>query len=968
MIGKTISHYSIIEKLGQGGMGVVYKAQDLKLDRFAALKFLPKQQTASEEERTRFLQEAKTASSLNHPNVCTIYGIDEFEGEQFIEMEFVDGVSLRQKIPGRGDVTVSLQVNDVLSYAIQIGEALAEAHSKGIVHRDIKSDNIMINAKNQVKVMDFGLAKLKGSLRLTKSYSTVGTASYMSPEQIQGGDIDHRSDIFSFGVLLYEMLTGKLPFRGEHEAALMYSIVYEEPISFEKTNSHVPQAIQEIVLRSLMKNTDDRYQSILKMVEDLRTLSPPKPIASIGTKTISTAGKRKDRPRYLVPLIGVSLVLVVGTLGYFLFRGQDGQRPVPDQSKKTFAVMYFENVADQTDKDRTAEMLANLLVTSLSQINGLAVVSRSRLYDIQKELGEEKANNINPNLATRIAQHAGVTIMLMGSIVQTQPALAVTMHLVDVTSGAILNSHRVTDFPNTQIFSLVDSLALLVRTNLNISTAASSETKLISEITTNSQEAYRSFFAGVELDKKMYSQEAKAAFRKAIELDSTFAMAYFAIGDFEKAYKYMDKVTEKERMRIQAVYASSVEHNISRSIEILEGLLAVYPHEQDVYHSLQSYYNDVSQIDKAIQTNLKATRMDPLDKDPWNDLAYLYADQYLRKEALDAASRYVQLAPAEPNPYDTKGDVYAKFGERDSAIMWYQKALSFRPDFYITAEKIGYIQILQRNYSDAKKSFQLYGSSPDAEKQAWAEVDRLLIRLHQGKLQDVQHELLKLLSSHRAQKLQSNILADYTILMHIAREREDTASLLKFAQLYAKESAKNTARKVQEVDGLARAYATAGDSVMAKKLLADFLQRIRDLSPEVRLTYYKTAGLVAYDLGQYEVAISEYVKAFQLEPSNLQHYLPYAVSLLETGRAGEAINHINRSTAYFPESIPDRRDWPISSVTSLYWLGRSYEQQGDSRKAIDTYKSFLDIWKEADEDLFKLKDARLRLRALEKPA
>jgi serine/threonine-protein kinase len=207
MVGQMVSHYKILEKLGEGGMGVVYKAQDMKLDRIVALKFLPSHLTASEEEKSRFLQEAKAASALNHPNVCTIYGIEEHDGQQFIEMEYVDGAMLESKIQGAG-----LKIQDALTYAIQIGEALAEAHAKGITHRDIKSSNIMVNSKNQIKVMDFGLAKLKGSLKLTRAASTIGTLAYMPPEQIQGGEADERSDIFSFGVVLYEMLTGRLPF------------------------------------------------------------------------------------------------------------------------------------------------------------------------------------------------------------------------------------------------------------------------------------------------------------------------------------------------------------------------------------------------------------------------------------------------------------------------------------------------------------------------------------------------------------------------------------------------------------------------------------------------------------------------------------------------------------------------------------------------------------------------------------
>jgi Tol biopolymer transport system component/predicted Ser/Thr protein kinase len=263
MIGIVISHYRIIEKLGEGGMGIVYKAEDTKLKRIIALKFLPSGLEAHEPERARFLQEAQAASALNHQNVCTIYDIREEGDQYFIVMEYVDGKTLRQVVPIQ-------RIQDVITYAIQIGEALHEAHSHAIVHRDVKPENIMVNTKNQIKVMDFGLAKLKGSLKLTRTSSTVGTLAYMAPEQIQGGEVDARSDIFSFGIVLFEMLTGHLPFRGEHEAAMMYSILNEEATPIQRYIPDVSSEVVHITNRALDKDPEDRYQSVHEMIIDLR--------------------------------------------------------------------------------------------------------------------------------------------------------------------------------------------------------------------------------------------------------------------------------------------------------------------------------------------------------------------------------------------------------------------------------------------------------------------------------------------------------------------------------------------------------------------------------------------------------------------------------------------------------------------------------------------------------------------------
>lgn len=319
MIGQVISHYKIIEKLGEGGMGVVYKAHDTKLNRTVALKFLPDRVQKDESAKARFIQEARSAAGLNHPNICTIHGVEEINGSMFIVMEYVEGGELSAKIPFS-------KTDEAIKVAAQIGEALQEAHTRGIVHRDIKADNVMLTAKGRAKVMDFGLAKLKGALKLTRTSSTVGTLGYMAPEQVQGEEADTRSDIFSFGVLLYEMLTGKLPFRGEHEAAMVYSIVNEEPQSITFLKPDLSPLVANLINRCLEKDPDDRYQTMQDAVSELRrslkktsrvsTKSRTEPQTPVdddmtveGTK--ETTARSSSRSRLLIPLIA-AVVIIAG--------------------------------------------------------------------------------------------------------------------------------------------------------------------------------------------------------------------------------------------------------------------------------------------------------------------------------------------------------------------------------------------------------------------------------------------------------------------------------------------------------------------------------------------------------------------------------------------------------------------------------------------------------------------------------
>lgn len=355
MINQTISHYKVLEKLGEGGMGVVYKAQDLKLERIVALKFLPSHVSLDEGTKARFLQEAKAAAALNHAHICTVYGIEESGGTMFIVMEYVDGGTLQSRLP-------FASVEQVIDVATEIAEALQEAHAKGIVHRDIKADNIMLTSKGQAKVMDFGLAKLKGSLKLTRTSSTVGTLAYMAPEQIQGGEVDSRSDIFSFGALLFEMLTGKTPFRGEHEAAMVYSIVNEEPFPLEQFRQDTSPLLQNLILKCLEKDPADRYQHMDDLVSELRRTrkktsrvvrssayiptqperqAPPSGVTSATDLPTVPAPTVRSRSRMvLLASVGV-LVTVAFVVGWLLFSGK-GLSVNPNMTARVLTVPFTQ--------------------------------------------------------------------------------------------------------------------------------------------------------------------------------------------------------------------------------------------------------------------------------------------------------------------------------------------------------------------------------------------------------------------------------------------------------------------------------------------------------------------------------------------------------------------------------------------------------------------------------------------------
>jgi len=324
MVGKTISHYRILKKLGEGGMGVVYKAQDTKLDRIVALKFLPQHLLCDAEAKMRLTLEAKSASGLNHPNITTIHEVDEVEGECFICMEYIEGKSIKERIKEK---TFSIQ--EILNVSIQIAEGLKAAHKKGMVHRDIKSDNIMITHEGLVKIMDFGLAKLKGVSKLTKTGTTLGTMRYMSPEQLQGMEVDQRSDIFSLGVVLYEIIAGQLPFKGEHEAAIIYSILNETPEPLARYKAGVPGELQRVVDKALTKNRDERFQHVDDMLADLKSIRR----ALETTSTVHEPVKSKRKKKKLA-YICASLAILVIALTIILILKKNSPINIQPQAKE----------------------------------------------------------------------------------------------------------------------------------------------------------------------------------------------------------------------------------------------------------------------------------------------------------------------------------------------------------------------------------------------------------------------------------------------------------------------------------------------------------------------------------------------------------------------------------------------------------------------------------------------------------
>ena len=658
-IGETVSHYRTIEQLGAGGMGIVFKARDTRLQRFVALKFLPSELARDPHALERFRHEAIAASALNHPNLCTIYDIGEHQGHPFIAMEYLDGMTLNRRI-GRRPLDTPL----LLSIAIQIAEGLDAAHAAGIVHRDIKPGNILILRTGHTKILDFGLAKmfaataaslpslgtrvtaLSDDKHLTKEGATVGTLSYMSPEQILGTELDHRTDLFSFGVVLYEGSTGTLPFTGDSLGALLNSILHKEPSPAVSLNNNLPGDLERIIQRALEKDRNLRYQSAKEIRSDLkrvqRELDSGRTVAYTGTfpddhsgsptvtpaETIRTVKWQTLRATHVkIGALMVTCVAIV-VIGLLLWRSRHIRQLT---SRDTVVVTDFLNATGERVFDET---LKQGLTVQLQQSPFLNLVSDRKVNDTLKLMGHKAGDPLSGDVTRDVCQRTGSKAMLTGSIAKLGGDYVLGLKAEDCASGDLLVEEQVTANTKEQVLSALGHASTRVREKLGESLASIKKYDTpLESVTTPSLEALQAFSLGHRA-YIIHGDFSGAAmfFERAIALDPNFAMAYAALGttynnlgkedlgstNLRKAYELRDRVSEREKFSIIAHYENSVTGNLSEAQKIEELWFHTYPLDRGVVGSeldpasyLGVTYSTIGDYKRALTAYHEALRINP---------------------------------------------------------------------------------------------------------------------------------------------------------------------------------------------------------------------------------------------------------------------------------------------------------------------------------------------------------------------
>ncbi len=982
-VGSTFAdRYHILEKLGKGGMGGVYKARDINIDENVALKILNPEIASDEQTLQRFRNELKLTRKISHRNICRVFDLSEHEGIHFISMEYVSGEDLKSLIHRVEQLTVGKAV----IIARQICEGLNEAHRLGVVHRDLKPQNVMIDREGNAKVMDFGIARSVKSKGITEEGVIVGTPEYMSPEQVEGNDIDGRTDIYSLGIILYEMLTGKLPFEGKTPLSVAVKQKSEKPLNPRRLNSQIPENISRMILKCLQKKKEERYQDVRELLAELRQIEKQIPetdkVLPKRKTTVSREITVKFNLKKVLPPALVFIFLLI--IGFFVWKVLWHQRAVvSDGDRPSLAVMHFENNTGDESFDHWRKALSDLLVADLGQSKFLTVLSGEKLFDVLKELNLEESKTYSSKDLKDVASRAGVTYVLMGRLTKAGDTLRVNTSLLEPETERIIGREQVEGIGEESLFDIVDQLTKLVKEDFELSSSEiQGDIDLnIREITTDSQDAFRYYRDGEDFKSQGEYLKAIPLLEAAVAIDPEFAMAYRglyicysnlgykseAVKNLEKAYEKREHVSKREQFSITAEYFRQTEKTYDKSIEAYKKLLELYPEDEIANNNLGLLYMTLERWDEAVERLLVNKENKARGLQSYTNLANAYTAKGQLEKAVEVLGYYLDNIRESIYVRGGLAQIFVMQGRFDRAQEELEKILSVNPTFENQYDIRGSVYQMKGELEKAEIEFKklLETNNPNTHNRGRYSLYKLY--LMQGRFKEAEEQVTEGVEM-------AQVIEDETL--------EANWKLKKAYLLYLQDELDKSTTACSEVEDVA---VSIGNLTFQRQ--AQFFRCLLDVKTgslekaeksaeklktmiqkgmnqkEMRL-YFLVNGFIHLEKGRTSEAVSEFRKGVDLLSAHDEMKAWFLNAIAEAYYSARDLNSAQNLLEEIPGDMNLRMEGDYFFSKNLFLLARILEDKDIKKEAKKYYSELLNIWKKADEGHPFKKEALDRLNSL----